>query len=64
MAYISNINSLTSIYSPYFHSIIKYGVIFGVIHPTVERYLLYERKLSELWLVHDWELHVEVCLNN
>jgi len=32
----------------------------GVIHPTVERYLLYKRKLSELWLAHDLELHVEV----
>jgi ABC-type amino acid transport system permease subunit len=33
---------------------------FGVIHPTVERYLLYRIKLSELWLVHNLELHIEV----
>jgi len=26
--------------------------------------LLYKRKLSELWLVHNPETHVEVCLNN
>jgi len=26
----------------------------------VERYLLYKRKLSELWLANDPELHVEV----
>ena len=28
MAHISNINSLKSIYYAYFHSIIKYGIIF------------------------------------
>jgi hypothetical protein len=29
MAHISNINTHKSIYSPYFHYIIKYGIIFG-----------------------------------
>jgi hypothetical protein len=35
-----------------------------VIRPTMERYLLYKRKLSELWLMHDLELHVEVYFKN
>jgi hypothetical protein len=28
----------------------------------VERYLLYKRNFSEVWLVHDPELHIEVYL--
>jgi hypothetical protein len=32
--------------------------------PTVGRFSLYNRKLSELWLVHNPEPVVEVCLNN
>jgi hypothetical protein len=50
---ISNINSLTCIYSSYFHSTRKFGIIFGVIFATVERYLLSKRKYSELRLVPD-----------
>jgi hypothetical protein len=30
---------------------------------TVGRFSLHKRKLSELWLVHSPELHVEVSLN-
>ena len=40
MVHISNINTLKSIYSAYFHSIIKYGIIFGATLPTVGRYHL------------------------
>jgi hypothetical protein len=29
MAHISNINTHKSVYSPYFHYIIKYGIILG-----------------------------------
>jgi hypothetical protein len=38
MFHISNITTLKSIYFAYFHSIIKYGIIFGVILPIVGRY--------------------------
>ena len=44
MYHISYINTLKSIYFSYFHSIIKYGIIFGVIPPTVRRYSPYKRK--------------------
>ena len=36
----------------------------GVTLPTVGRFSLHKRESSELWLVHNPELHVEVCLNN
>jgi hypothetical protein len=34
----------------------------GAIPPTVRTYSPYKRKSSELWLVHNQELHAEVCL--
>ena len=37
---------------------------WGVTHPTVGKFSLYKRKLSELCLVHNPESHVDVCLNN
>jgi hypothetical protein len=59
MVHISNINNLKSIYYAYFHSTIQF---FGVTLPTVGRFSLYKRKLSELWLVHNPELRLEVYL--
>jgi hypothetical protein len=64
MVLISNINTVKSIYYVYFHSLIKYGVIFGVTLYKMGRFPLCKRKLSELWLVYNPEHHVEVCLNN
>jgi len=64
IVHISNINTLKSIYYAYFNSIIKHGIISGVIPPTVERFSLYKRKSSELRLVHNPEPHVEVYLDN
>jgi hypothetical protein len=64
MNHISNIDILKSIYFAYFHSIIKYGIIFGGIPPTVRRYSPYKRKSSELLSVQNQELHAEVCLKN
>jgi hypothetical protein len=60
MFHISNINTLTSIYFPYFHSILKYGIIFQ----TEKRCLLYKTKLLKLliWLVKNLEYHIELCL--
>jgi hypothetical protein len=42
----------------------KYEIIFGVTLPTVGRFLIYKRKSSEFWLVHNPEPLLEVCLNN
>jgi len=64
MFYISNINALKSIYFTYFDFLVKYGIIFEVIHPTVERCVLYKRNLAELLIVHSLELCVEVYLKN
>ena len=61
VVHISNINTLKSIY---FHSDIKYGIIFGVTLPAVGKCSLYKRKSSELWLVHNPEPHILVRLNN
>jgi hypothetical protein len=36
MSHISNTDTLEAIYFAYFHSIIKYGIIFWVIPPTVK----------------------------
>ena len=47
MVHISNINSVTSVYSTYFHSIITHG-LFWVTLPTVGKFSHYKRKLSEL----------------
>jgi hypothetical protein len=58
MVDISNINTLTSIYCAYFHSVIKYGIISGVNLPTVGRFSLHKEKSSELCLVHNPEFHV------
>ena len=65
MVHVSNINTLKTIYYAYFHSIIKYGIIFGVTLPTVGRFHFTKKKKksSELWLVHDPELQLEVYLN-
>jgi hypothetical protein len=63
MVHISNINTLKSIYYAFFPSIIKYGIIFMATLPTVERYSFYKSKSPELWLLHNPEFHVEVCLN-
>jgi len=61
---ISNINALKSIYFTYFDFLVKYRIIFEVIHPTVEKCLQYKRNMTELWLVHSLELRVEVYLKN
>ena len=54
MVYISNISTCKSSYYAHFHSVIKYVIIFVVIHTTVGR--------SELRLVHKIEILVEVRL--
>ena len=64
MVCTSNINTLKSIYCAYFNSIIKHGILFWVTLPTVGRCSFYERKSSELQLMHHPEPLVEVYLQN
>jgi len=64
MVHTSNINTLKSNTYAYFHSFITYGIIFGVTLPTVGKFSLYKSKSSELWLIHNREPLVEVCLNS
>jgi hypothetical protein len=54
-------DTLKSIYFAYFHSIMKYGIIFWVILPTVKWYLLCRRELLELLLVSSLGIHAEIC---
>jgi len=64
MVHISNINSeinLLCILSFYYNIRKNFG---GVTLPTVGRFSLYKRKLSELWLMHNPERHVLVYINN
>jgi hypothetical protein len=60
----SNFTTLKWIYFAYFNSVMKYGIIVGVILPLVGGYSLYKWNLSALGLVNDPELHIEVCLKN
>jgi hypothetical protein len=54
--------TLSNQFTAHSHSIKKYGIIFGVTLSTVGRYSLYKRKSSELWLMQNPELQVEVYL--
>ena len=38
--------------------------ISDITYPTVENFHLYKRKLSELWLMHNPELHGDIYLNS
>jgi hypothetical protein len=53
-----------SIYYAYFHSIIKYGIIFWVTLPPVGRFSLCKRKSSEFMAGEHPQPHVEIYLNN
>lgn len=58
---ISNTNTLETIYFACFHCIMKYRITGwrGVICLTVKNNLLYNRKLMELWLVQNAEIHIK-----
>jgi hypothetical protein len=60
MSHISSTDTLKSIYFAHFHSIMKYGIIVGVIPPTVKLYLLCRRELLELLLVSSVGIHAEI----
>jgi hypothetical protein len=53
MIHISNINTLKVIYYTCSHSVMKYGIIFGVTLPTVRIFSPYKSKSSELLLLHN-----------
>jgi hypothetical protein len=63
MDHISSINILKSIFYAYFHSVIRYGKIYGVTLPIVWRFSFYNRKSSEFWQMHNPKLQVEAYLN-
>jgi hypothetical protein len=44
----SNINAFKLLYYAYFHSVIKYGTIFGATLPIAGRFSLYKRTSSKL----------------
>jgi hypothetical protein len=60
VSHISSTDTLKSIHFAYFHCIMKYGIIVGVITPAVKWYLLCRRELLELLLVSSLRIHAEI----
>jgi hypothetical protein len=52
MLHISNINTLKSIYFAYFHSIIKYGIIFWGNSSTSSKIFIYKKIISVMVDAH------------
>jgi len=48
MVCISNFNILKLIYCVCFHSVVKYGIFWGVTLPTVWMFLLYKKKIFRI----------------
>jgi hypothetical protein len=63
-----HISNITTLKISLFHILSFYYKVWnnflGVILPTAGKYFPYKRTSSELWLVHDLELQVEVYLKN
>ena len=66
MVHVSDINTLKKIYYVYFHSVTKYGIIFGVTLPTVGRFRLTPPPPKENHQNYGWctSLQVIVYLNS
>jgi len=64
VVHISNINILKSVYYAYFHSVVRCGKFYRVALPSVARISVYKRNSTELWLLHNPELHIEACGDN
>ena len=64
MVHINNINTVISIYSAYYHLIIKYEKFCGVTLPAMGRFSLYESKSLELCLVYKQETLVDAYWKN
>ena len=58
MVHISNIHTLRSVYYAHFHSVIKYGIKFWGNSSNSGMIFTLQKKLSELWLVHNPEPHL------
>jgi hypothetical protein len=64
MIHVSNVNTRRSIYYAYFHSVIKYAIIFLGGNTFSSGKIFALQKKIKLRLVHSLEIHVEVYLNN
>jgi hypothetical protein len=63
--HILNIHILRIVYFAHVHSVIKYRIIFGEILLMQIGYLYYKKKrILQLWLVLDLEVHVAAYLPN
>jgi hypothetical protein len=62
MSHIHSTDTLRSIYFAYFHSILKYGIIFWGNLPTV-KYLLCRRELLDLLLVSTSSSHRNLIMS-
>jgi hypothetical protein len=61
MVHISNINTVKSIYYVYFHSIIKYGIIFwGNSSNNGNIFTSQKKKIIRIQAGHNWEPPEEV----
>jgi hypothetical protein len=60
MFHINNTDNLKSIYFAYFHFRMTSGINLGVITIAVKTHLLCNRKLSELRLAQNLEIHVDI----
>jgi hypothetical protein len=61
--HILNTYALWMVYFSYFHSVIKYGIIFWQNSTDADRVFILQKR-TELWLVLDLEVHVEAYLRN
>jgi hypothetical protein len=61
MLHINNINAIKSIYYAYFHTILKYGIIFRGNRSNSGKIFTLQKKR---WLVLNLEPHIEGSLNN
>jgi hypothetical protein len=63
MFHISNTETFKTIYFACSQSVMKYRKIIGHNFAySKNRYLLYKRKLLELWLLQNLEIHAGACL--
>jgi hypothetical protein len=58
------LKSLISVYSSYFHSLMMYGIILGVIPQLVGKFLKSKKDQSELSPINLDVIHVNIFLNN
>jgi hypothetical protein len=62
--HIVSIDTLKSVYFAYFHSIMKYGIIFWGYSSSSKKIFTLQKKIIKLWLVPSQEICVETYLRN